>query len=191
MQKILLFILISFSSISYGQVAGGMPNTKGFPESIPSPNAAALGEYGQIPVSKFTGRANINIPIFSAENVAISLSYHGGGIRPDQHSSWVGVGWNLNVGGAITRIVNGGVDEFYDLDNSTDYVERSYYSHPDVLDKSNWHSEANTYSYGTDIFNLDVPIPSPDEFTFNFNGISGSFFYNHKGKWIVKSDGST
>jgi len=189
MKKTILLVItiLVINYFGFGQIAGGMPNINGFPENIPSPNAASLGEYGQIPVSKFTGLTNISIPLFSGENVNVGLSYHGGGIRPENHSGWVGVGWNLNVGGAITRIVNGGVDEVL-VSNLTPNSRCSHYDISDILDRNLWFDNSNMadYSYNT-LFKL-IPIPYPDEFTFNFNGFSGSFFYNHKGKWVVKSD---
>ena len=33
-------------------------------QSLPSPNVAALGLYGEIPVSKFTGMPDISVPIY-------------------------------------------------------------------------------------------------------------------------------
>ena len=45
--------------------------------------------------------------------IPISMTYHGSGVRPDQHPGWVGLGWNLNAGGCISRIVNGLPDETY------------------------------------------------------------------------------
>ena len=46
-------------------------------------------------------------------NDIVYLTYHGSGVRPDQHPGWVGLVWNLNAGGCISRIVNGLPDETY------------------------------------------------------------------------------
>ncbi|MEL6627463.1 MAG: hypothetical protein AAFQ92_18215 [Bacteroidota bacterium] len=82
---------------------------------FPSPNAAALGEYGDFPVSYHTGVPNISIPIYTVTEgslqVPISLSYHSSGIQVDEVASWVGLGWSLNAGGVITRMINGTPDE--------------------------------------------------------------------------------
>lgn len=189
MKKTILLVItiLVINYFGFGQIAGGMPNINGIPKNIPSPNAASLGEYGQIPVSNFTGLANINIPLFSGENVNVGLSYHGDGIRPENHSGWVGVGWNLNIGGAITRIVNGGVDEVL-VSTLTPNSRYSHYDNPDILDRNLWFNNPNMAYYSLNTLSQLIPIPYPDEFTFNFNGFSGSFFYNHKGKWVVKSD---
>ncbi|HEX6428267.1 MAG TPA: hypothetical protein VF008_11295, partial [Niastella sp.] len=73
----------------------------------PSPNAASLGTYGQIPVSEYSGVPNIQIPLYSIEtegfSLPITLSYHGATLKSVDDASWVGFGWSLNAGGVITR----------------------------------------------------------------------------------------
>jgi len=155
----------------------------------PSPNAASLGIYGQIPVSLFNGLPQISIPIgniaVGETDIDISLSYHGGGVRPDDHPGWVGLGWNLNAGGSITRIVKGGVDEVV-TPNGTSPNQYSYYNNFGYLNNPNWTSDSSVSGF----FNTNTPtaIPDPDEFMFNFGSYSGSFFLNQKGKWQVKSE---
>lgn len=190
MKKEILIFCLFISSIGLGQIANGSNNINYHPINIPSPNAASLGTFGQIPVNLFNGLPNINIPLFESKNVDIKLSYNPLLVKPDQHSGWVGLGWNLNVGGAITRIVNGGVDEVISP-SSIDKDHYSYYIYPNTLDRENWYNEASMeyYSEYTDqIGEISIPYPYPDEFIFNFKGISGSFYYDHKGKWVVKSN---
>lgn len=155
----------------------------------PSPNAASLGTYGQIPVSYFSGLANISIPIGTVTandvNIDISLNYHGGGIKPDQHAGWVGLGWDLNAGGVITRRVNGGVDEILATGFNPETLFGYYYNYARA-DSSNWYSTP-TLAYYVNAFQLSAAYPAPDEFMFNFGKYSGSFFYNHKGQWQVRS----
>jgi hypothetical protein len=80
----------------------------------PSPNAASLGQYGDVSVSNNTGVPSISIPLYTVKSVGIelpiSLSYHGSGIKVAQEASWVGLGWALNTGGVITRAVRGSDD---------------------------------------------------------------------------------
>jgi len=77
----------------------------------PSPTAYELGKYGQIPIGLFTGTPNINIPLYEYKtknlSVPISLSYNSNGIKVDQIESNVGLGWSLNAGGVISRIIRG------------------------------------------------------------------------------------
>lgn len=75
----------------------------------PSPTAAALEKYGQVPVSTYTGVPNISLPLYEVKvrdlSIPISLNYHAGGFRVNDEASWVGLGWSLIAGGAITRTV--------------------------------------------------------------------------------------
>jgi hypothetical protein len=81
----------------------------------PSPNAAALGKYGEVPVNKVSGIPDISLPILGLSeggiNVPVSLSYHAGGIRVADEPTWVGLGWALNAGGVITRAMRGLPDD--------------------------------------------------------------------------------
>jgi len=61
----------------------------------PSPDAQYLGKFGEIPVDLFTGRVNIEIPIYTIKyydiEVPISISYHGGGIKVTDEAGAVGL----------------------------------------------------------------------------------------------------
>lgn len=165
-------------------------------ESYPTPEASELGKYGQVPVSYFNGIPEISIPLYTIHckdiELPISISYHAAGNKPDEHPSWVGLGWNLNCGGMITRIVNGIRDE---MDIATCQIvegqkftfEPGYYYRADEFDIQDWYSillqkivsDDNSYIF------LDT---QPDEFVFNFCGHSGSFwFVSENGMITVKT----
>lgn len=176
------------------QVSGQM---KFMPQSIVSPNAAALGQYGKVPVSKFTGVPSINIPIYTASSkylsVPISLSYHAQGLRPDQHPGWVGNGWALNAGGVITRTIKQFPDEF----NSYYHGKRGFFYNHEALNVEDWSNPSRLCNHmaAFPLLNSEYDlIPcqdgdgEPDEFSFNFLGFSGSFFMDHTGQWRVRSD---
>lgn len=160
-----------------------------------SPNAASLGAYGQTPVSLFNGSPNTSVPLYTIKvdnfEMPISVSYNLASIKPEERPSWVGLGWNLNAGGAITRIVKGGVDEVVVSGVSNPNVF-SYYNYFTELNTSTWSSVAKLAEYNTWLRSVasvkDAPIPAPDEFMFNVNGLSGSFFKNHEGLWVVKAN---
>lgn len=109
--KILLLILLLSSPWAFSQSSdnGGADNGD-------SPNQSK-GSSGSnlINVDLFTGTASVNIPIhgFTVDglNAGVSLSYVAKGIRVDELASSVGLGWNLNAGGSISREVHGIEDE--------------------------------------------------------------------------------
>ncbi|WP_422103848.1 hypothetical protein [Winogradskyella sp.] len=61
-------------------------------------------------VNLSSGDFNYNIPIMDVGGYPLNLSYDSG-ISMDQEASWVGLGWNLNVG-QINRQVRGLPDDF-------------------------------------------------------------------------------
>ena len=81
-----------------------------------SPEAQAFAKYGNTSVSMYSGTPNIAIPIYTHKgrelNLPISLSYDATGIKVEQLATQVGLGWNLNVGGRITRSINGLPDDY-------------------------------------------------------------------------------
>lgn len=185
LRKVLLGIVICLVPIGflYGQSTHIEEQTV-----IPSsPQAASLFKYVETPVSYFTGLPNINIPLHEISeggiSVAISLSYHAGGIKVTEEGSWVGLGWNLNAGGAITRVVKGMADEC--VANNTYYVypdphgneynelakninlERCYY-----FDKDGENLDMETFLFG----NKNNFDSEPDLYMYNFGGYSGKFF---------------
>ena len=61
-------------------------------------------------VNLSTGDFNYNIPIMDVGGYPLNLAYDAG-ITMDQEASWVGLGWNLNIG-QINRNVRGLPDDF-------------------------------------------------------------------------------
>lgn len=81
----------------------------------PSPNVASLNKFIDVPVSHYTGIPNISVPIYTIDlpqlQLPISLNYHAGGLRVEEHASWIGAGWSLSAGGSVSRTVRGLPDE--------------------------------------------------------------------------------
>lgn len=81
----------------------------------PSPTVQNFMRYGEIPVDYSTGVPNINIPLYTVKGkklvLPISLSYHASGIKVNDISSEVGLGWVLNAGGIVSRTINDIKDE--------------------------------------------------------------------------------
>lgn len=70
-------------------------------------------------VDNFSGDFNYNIPLLTVGNYPVNLAYHGG-VGMDDEASWVGLGWNINVG-TINRQKRGLPDDF----NENDFVKRT------------------------------------------------------------------
>ncbi|MEM9858941.1 MAG: RHS repeat domain-containing protein [Bacteroidota bacterium] len=152
------------------------------PEIPPSPNAASLGKYGNMPVSHYAGIPTINIPLYELKHkditLPVSLSYHASGIKVSEIASWVGLGWSLNGGGTITRYVRGLPDEI---------AIRGY------LDKSAYLGDVAAIIPDTDGFDerlqnltLGYDDMEPDVFSFNFAGYSGQFVFNRDRQIVLK-----
>lgn len=146
----------------------------------PSPEAAALGRYGEIPVSYASGIPEISIPIYNVASrkisVPLSLSYHASGIKIDDIASTAGLGWVLNAGGAISRNVVGKPDEAgINVGYTYKYKDRSqlegvYYTgasdtnfyYLDKMAKGEWDTQS-------DVYNITTPFFS-GRFVFDLNG---------------------
>jgi len=61
-------------------------------------------------VDPFTGDFTYNIPLLDVEGFPINIAYNSG-VSMDQEASWVGLGWNLNIG-SVVRNMRGLPDDF-------------------------------------------------------------------------------
>ncbi len=100
-----------------------------------TPEAEAFAKYGNTSVNMYSGTPTVSIPIYTISgrelDLPISLTYDASGVKVSQLASQVGLNWNLNVGGRVSRTINGMVDDyFYIAPASTSYT--SVYSNSDV-----------------------------------------------------------
>ncbi|MDB5257333.1 MAG: hypothetical protein JWM14_2028, partial [Chitinophagaceae bacterium] len=143
----------------------------------PSPTAASLGDFGKVPVSYYTGTANVTVPLYDIKTnnhkLSINLQYASSGLKPGEDAGWAGLGWSLKVGGVITHVVRGNPD----LNNGI----KGYY-YPDAIppnDASNYYNLSSP-SYNLDVDKFNDMITGyvdgePDIFYYNFAGQSGKF----------------
>ena len=71
-------------------------------------------------VDKFTGDFSYNIPLMDVEGYPITISYNSN-VGMHDEASWVGLGWNLNVG-SVSREMRGIPDDF----NGTQNIKRTF-----------------------------------------------------------------
>jgi hypothetical protein len=144
----------------------------------PSPNASSLGKFGEYPVDKSTGVPSIILPIYEINyggiKVPISLSYHASGTKINEEESWVGMGWSLNAGGAITRVMKGRPDELrYGFLDHDGYV-------PEEEDfNSRYHLDGCSLKDSLELMSSNQWDFEPDIFYYNFANLSGSFWINN------------
>lgn len=159
---------------------------------IPSANTMSLGLLQETPVSLYTGKASVQIPLYELKEgpikVPIFLSHNSSGVLPDVHPGWIGLNWSLQAGGVITRKVKGVPDEtlwkqsalFMDSYGSTFKLGGSpgYLYNRGNNNNSNWSSYQNIRDKAAAERWVEV---EPDEFTFNINGTTGSFYFCEDG----------
>jgi YD repeat-containing protein len=144
----------------------------------PTPNAAELGKYGNVPVSLFSGTPNISSPLVELKgnfiSLPVSLSYNASGFKPEDLAPWTGSGWSLNAGGVITRSVIGNPD------NNSNYFGSTTALNPP--------SSSSFFPYRDYMSNIQTGVleGQPDVYYYNFAGMSGKFFINPDGTVLKK-----
>gem|GEM_PF-2668180 len=189
--KHLNIIIFLIALICYTNLKGQVTKDNGDFVSINTPNSTSLGRLDQVPMSLFNGLANVDIPIYTLSNktlnVPISLKYNTGGIKTDDHPTWVGSGFTLNCGGSIIRIIKGLKDEY----NQDDFLRETgaglvkvwlgNYNFSKLLDRSDWTSESAINEIVGSVIGNELlkgaRDTEPDEFLLSAPGISASFYF--------------
>jgi len=148
----------------------------------PAPEASALANFTEVPVSHYTGLPNISVPIYTIQeggvSIPIGLSYHARGVQVSEIAPRTGTGWSLSYGGAISRQMRGRSDEhlkgYLNFSNSFTNFPLNELTRAAVM------SNDETFSF--DFY--------PDQFTFNAGGVSGKFILDHTdGQPLIQSYG--
>ncbi|WP_461589645.1 hypothetical protein, partial [Winogradskyella sp.] len=157
----------------------GTSNAQELPNIVPpTPEAASLGKFTEVPVSHYTGLPNISVPIASYEvggkSFPVSISYHARGLKVEESASRVGLGWALNAGGQISRQTRMKADDasygFFGSSMASDYANLPTDS---TLVKP--YLETCCSSSGS----FD-PDKIPDQFNLQIGSVSAKFIFNYK-----------
>jgi len=153
-----------------------------------SPEAQAFTKYGDPSISMFTGTPDISVPIYTIKgrelSLPINLSYDASGIKVEQLATQVGLGWNLNVGGRISRLINGLPDDYSNASFQyftfwDDFEVRQpllkYYANNNLFDDQNDVENYFTFLLDINSSKLDA---LPDYYSFNALGISDHFVFD-------------
>lgn len=162
-----VIVAVGYLLFPLGFVEGVEAQVNSMRVAVPSPTAASLGKFGDIPVSLASGLPDITVPLFTVQGhtleLPITLRYAAGGIRVEEIGGWVGMGWNLDAGGVITRTVRGKADDDVGGYWSTGHT---WYA------SGNWPNPDPTLLDQVAQGTIDA---EPDQFFFNFSGRSGQF----------------
>ena len=170
------------------------------PKIVPaSPNAATLGKYGDIPVSLYSGTADITIPLYEIKSgdisVPITLSYHTGGIRLNELAGWTGLGFAFNAGGVISRNVLGfddlsvlGPTTRPELASTANISSTSLFF--GAMDESKVIRSVKNeeFSYKNIFGTMEAYDLEYDIFNYNFLGRTGRFIVNHAGQVVQQKE---
>lgn len=140
-------------------------------------------------VDPLTGRAIINLPLASISandlSASVTLSHHGGALRLTDGQGNAGMGWNISMGGYITREVRGLPD---DLNSPTQkgWLFNNVASIVQGFTPSADHALTNCTNEQIDWFFMNSTLGStadsePDIFFFEAPGLSGKFIFGADG----------
>ncbi len=163
----------------------------------PSPEAAQLAKYADVPVSLYSGTPNINIPIYTLTErgmtLPVSLSYHASAHKVETIAPRTGLGWSLNAGGVITRSLKGAPDEY-----KTGLVQGFLAEAQEMYDKDNpckakpddcigGYDRRKNFTMFRDLAD-GCRDAEPDLFYFNVSGFTGSFQFDWHGNLVIASE---
>ena len=190
MKKIILslhILLLLFGSLCFGQNYKGAHIVSSKDIFQATPDVMAFQKVNMIPVSLYTGKANIDVPIYEIDldgtKIPISLKYNTGGVRVNDVASSVGMGWSLNAGGYVTKQVKDIEDNALTFDrivipdDTGDNAGSSYFL-LNTLGKHRtpWQKIIATNGNVIDIANdVDKQDAVHDIYSINAPGISGDF----------------
>ena len=177
-----LFCLFFFYENTYSQI----PKS---PVNVQTPNAASFNALGDYKVASFVGTTGIDVGLCKisdgALDIPISLNYNATGVKPDAHSGWVGLNFNLAVGGSIVRTVKDLADDYsFTLGLGTNSLG-FFYSRA-VINSNNWSTNTGIRTIAN--YEVGALDTEADEFSFNMMGISGKFYLGSDGNWKVQSE---
>ena len=176
MKALIFFCLLGFS------IPTVFCQTKLNPSLPLSPTAAAIGKYGDIDVSLYTGQINPSSKLFNIQlsdfSFPINLNYASSGLKVQETPSSVGMGWSLSNTGVITRQVRSVPDEQQHGYNGlapTATIIQSINNGSYLATTAYQSFNETTFKRNIGEVNFDG---EPDLFNFSFLGNGGKFFFD-------------
>lgn len=140
------YIIIKFFLLSY---LGFTQHSMLF-QNPKNPEVFLFEKYGNVPISNYNGKPNISIPLHTIQhgdiNIKLDLSYSSNGIRVDEESSSIGLGWYFSTG-----MITQNIQDKDDLKpgrilKQPQYLWASSIGYP-IFPNPNWHVNTLNYVY--------------------------------------------
>ena len=183
----LLYGLLYATSLFSQQENGFINQLPDYP-NLSTPMAKSFQKYIDHPVNLYNGTPDITIPLAELKDgdisLPITLRYNSSGIRANEEASWVGLGWNLNVGGVITQSIVGECDyndtEFANLVNCLNLADKKIYNDYDAIGYSETlqNKLQNYFNSPNQLYHSGKM--NPDVFYFSYPGGSGKFIIDYR-----------
>ncbi len=168
-------IILLLCSIGIAQVDAQIPSFNENPEGtvVPlTPEAASFAKYIDHKVDKSTGLPSINLPLCNVKgfsmDIPISLSYHAGGVKVNEYSSQVGLGWSISGKYMISREMRGAPDEIHYFNNLL-HVQNQDLPLIGANNNSIEASHTGILDAEPDLFYLNLPNGYSTKFIFDKN----------------------
>jgi RHS repeat-associated protein len=160
----------------------------------PSPQAAALGRFGNVPVNYHSGSPAIEIPLHTISGKYLSmpvvLSYDANAVTVGSLPSWTGLGWTLQAGGVITRSVQGNPDmdwNFFAWENNytSQFDPNMNFAGLNLPENPQIDNDIMENNFYYEVIRGEIET-QPDVYYFNLPGFSGSFVITRHKQIILR-----
>lgn len=149
----------------------------------PAPGPDAVSSFVRNPVNYNTGTVDISVPIYNLKgkriSIPIGIRYNSSGVKVDDKSGFVGLGWSLMAGGVISRSVRGLPDET--PSHGFMYAGKDVPSSSTLYKQGTITAQApQTYEYVGHISNGQYDY-EPDAFSISSPSVSAEFVFDNSG----------
>lgn len=158
-----------------------------------TPNEWSFHKYIEKPVNLHNGSVDVSIPLYELTDgevsLPITLRYNTSGIRVDEEASWVGLGWNLNLGGYVTCRAVGGYDYGDNTFGSLSpmfYGPHSEYVHANdtiPVTENMYETLENIHPLSSNM--RRIGRMQPDVYYFSYPGNSGRYVVDQRNNSVV------
>lgn len=169
-------IMIGQSAFAQGDSNEGLSAPTNMASYAPTPQTWAFIRYGSNPVDYYTGKAMVNVPIYTYKDndfeLPISVSYVSEGFVPSRQTGILGLNWFLNCGGAVSREIVGIPDDRI-YEGLSGFLNGSPASDESIMDLTAGNINSTLTAY-----QVNGRETTSDIYHFNFLGNSGTFHFD-------------